>query len=354
MSDTSQGPGVVDRLRRALVPARTPSERPRRALPPPRCRRSTSRRSPWRRPTCPSGPPPAIRPTPCPAGRRAPRPGPAMPDPGGFGGAGDYFPPAAYGGFPTGGLPPARPQSMPMVPATSAGRFSRGLRLVGVGFRHGPDEPGLMLVPVVAFFVQLVIFGVAAAALYPALHAASTATSAARPMAAPRAGPPVSGPVGPGGGGRGAGHVRVGGLPRHHHRQGHGPLPRPGRLQHPGGPGRPDQEPPAAGLGLHQLRGDVASSAASPTGASWAPWSAGCCGPAGCWPVSSWCRSSSSRTRARCPPSNARWSCAGAAGGRTSWATGPSASSGSPPSWSTSRWRSCWAGLRTRSAWRSG
>ena len=33
-------------------------------------------------------------------------------------------------------------------------------------------------------------------------------------------------------------------------------------------------------------------------------WSERCCGRAGCWPASSWCRSSSSRTRAPWPPSN--------------------------------------------------
>ena len=62
-------------------------------------------------------------------------------------------------------------------------------------------------------------------------------------------------PVAGGRGGRGAGDVRVGGLPRHHHRPGDGPLPRPERDQRPGRTGSADQEPPTAGLGLHQLRG---------------------------------------------------------------------------------------------------
>ncbi len=56
------------------------------------------------------------------------------------------------------------------VGGTSGGRFSRGLRLVGVGFTMVRDEPGLMLVPVVAFFAQLVIVGLAVLALLPGLR----------------------------------------------------------------------------------------------------------------------------------------------------------------------------------------
>ncbi len=59
----------------------------------------------------------------------------------------------------------------PMVATTSGGRFGRGIRLVGVGFAMARDEPGLMMVPVVAFVVQLVILAVAFVALYPAIQA---------------------------------------------------------------------------------------------------------------------------------------------------------------------------------------
>ena len=103
-------------------------------------------------------------------------PGGPPPGPPGPGGPPGYFPPAAYGGIQPGTYPNARPQGLPPGAASPGGRFSRGLRLVGVGFRMARAEPGLMLVPVVAFLAQLVIFGVAAAALYPALHAASTST----------------------------------------------------------------------------------------------------------------------------------------------------------------------------------
>jgi hypothetical protein len=41
---------------------------------------------------------------------------------------------------------------------------------VGIGFTMARDEPGLMMVPVVAFLIQLVILGVAFVALYPTLH----------------------------------------------------------------------------------------------------------------------------------------------------------------------------------------
>jgi len=90
------------------------------------------------------------------------------------GAGGGAFPPAGFGGLPGAspyGLPPGATMS-------SGGRFSRGLRLVGVGFQMVKAEPGLMLVPVVAFVVQLVIVGATAAALWPTLHAASTAGTA--------------------------------------------------------------------------------------------------------------------------------------------------------------------------------
>ena len=62
-----------------------------------------------------------------------------------------------------------------MVSTSSGGRLSRGLRLVGEGFTMARDEPWLMMVPVVAFFVQVVILGVAALTIYPALHAGQAA-----------------------------------------------------------------------------------------------------------------------------------------------------------------------------------
>ncbi len=79
----------------------------------------------------------------------------------------------------TQGLPPAGPSYpegwQPIVSAPSGGRFTRGLRLVGTGFTMARDEPGLMLVPVVAFFVQLVIFGLGALVLWPTLRATGNA-----------------------------------------------------------------------------------------------------------------------------------------------------------------------------------
>jgi hypothetical protein len=57
------------------------------------------------------------------------------------------------------------------VVGTSGGRFSRGIRLVGIGFTMVRDEPGLVLVPIVAFFAQLVIVGLAVLALLPGLRA---------------------------------------------------------------------------------------------------------------------------------------------------------------------------------------
>ncbi len=85
-------------------------------------------------------------------------------------GPGGYQPPPGYGTPPSGG----HPQYTPVATGSSGGRFARGIRLVGVGFAMARDEPGLMMVPVVAFLVQLVILAVATAALYPTLHAAST------------------------------------------------------------------------------------------------------------------------------------------------------------------------------------
>jgi hypothetical protein len=84
------------------------------------------------------------------------------------------------GGPPTGGAgPDSAPRYprgwQPIVPTPpSGGRFSRGLRLVGIGFTMARDEPGLMMVPVVAFVAQLVILGAAFLALFPTLHPAGS------------------------------------------------------------------------------------------------------------------------------------------------------------------------------------
>jgi hypothetical protein len=85
----------------------------------------------------------------------------------------------ATGWSPAGGADPTSapryPQGwQPIVPASSGGRFGRGLRLVGIGFTMARDEPGLMMVPVVAFVVQLVILGAAFLALFPTLHSNSS------------------------------------------------------------------------------------------------------------------------------------------------------------------------------------
>ncbi len=66
-------------------------------------------------------------------------------------------------------LGPSYPQGWQPIVSTPAagGRFSRGLRLVGIGFTMARDEPGLMMVPVVAFLLQLVIFGAGGLILLP-------------------------------------------------------------------------------------------------------------------------------------------------------------------------------------------
>ena len=59
----------------------------------------------------------------------------------------------------------------PIVPTPAAGgRVSRGLRLVGTGFTMAKDEPGLMMVPVVAFLLQLLIFAAGGLILLPTLR----------------------------------------------------------------------------------------------------------------------------------------------------------------------------------------
>jgi Family of unknown function (DUF6159) len=65
-------------------------------------------------------------------------------------------------------------------PASSGGRFSRGLRLVGIGFTMARDEPGLMAVPIVAFVIQLLILGAGTLLLLPGLRADSTSSNGGR------------------------------------------------------------------------------------------------------------------------------------------------------------------------------
>lgn len=77
----------------------------------------------------------------------------------------------AFGAYPTVTAPPTTYAS------SSGGRFGRGLRLVGVGFRVVREEPGLLLVPVVALVLQAAIFGVAFLLTWPAIHAAQQASS---------------------------------------------------------------------------------------------------------------------------------------------------------------------------------
>ena len=70
---------------------------------------------------------------------------------------------------------PTYPQGwQPIVPSSSGGRFRRGLRLVGIGFTMARDEPGLMMVPAVAFVVQLLICGLGFLVLWPSLRAVNT------------------------------------------------------------------------------------------------------------------------------------------------------------------------------------
>ncbi len=83
-----------------------------------------------------------------------------------------------YGSELAGSRPPSMPTYpqgwQPIVPASSGGRFRRGLRLVGIGFTMARDEPGLMMVPVVAFVIQLLICGVGFLILWPSLRSMHT------------------------------------------------------------------------------------------------------------------------------------------------------------------------------------
>jgi hypothetical protein len=63
----------------------------------------------------------------------------------------------------------------PTTPVQTGGRFSRGLRLVGIGFTMARDEPGLLLVPVVAFLLQLAVAAVGFLVVWPGLRTADAA-----------------------------------------------------------------------------------------------------------------------------------------------------------------------------------
>jgi hypothetical protein len=104
-------------------------------------------------------------------------PVPAYPAPAAFG---DPSYPATPPGIPAAGGPSYPEGWQPIVPAPSGGRFTRGLRLVGTGFTMARDEPGLMMVPAVAFVAQLVIFGLGALVLWPTLKA--TGSSEGQPV----------------------------------------------------------------------------------------------------------------------------------------------------------------------------
>ncbi len=94
------------------------------------------------------------------------------------------YPPVAEFGNPTyvahpGSGPsssmPSYPQGwQPIMPSPPGGRFRRGIRLVGIGFTMARDEPGLMMVPAVAFVVQLLICGLGFLILWPSLHSINT------------------------------------------------------------------------------------------------------------------------------------------------------------------------------------
>ena len=90
------------------------------------------------------------------------------------------YPPVAEFGNPTYGTNPGMTPSpsmpsypqgwQPIMPSPPGGRFRRGLRLVGIGFTMARDEPGLMMVPAVAFVIQLLICGLGFLFLWPSLH----------------------------------------------------------------------------------------------------------------------------------------------------------------------------------------
>ena len=63
----------------------------------------------------------------------------------------------------------------PMTGGVGGGRVSRALRLVGIGFSMVRDEPGMLLVPVVAFAAQLVAVAVGGLVAWPALRTAEAA-----------------------------------------------------------------------------------------------------------------------------------------------------------------------------------
>lgn len=63
----------------------------------------------------------------------------------------------------------------PVTGGVAGGRVSRALRLVGIGFSMVRDEPGMLLVPVVAFAAQLVALAVGGLVVWPGLRTAEAA-----------------------------------------------------------------------------------------------------------------------------------------------------------------------------------
>jgi hypothetical protein len=82
---------------------------------------------------------------------------------------------AAWGSPPPSSVP-SFPATHPLPPNSSGGRFGRGLRLVGIGFTMAKDEPGLMMVPIVACVLQLAIVGAGALLILPGLRAVDAST----------------------------------------------------------------------------------------------------------------------------------------------------------------------------------
>ena len=80
---------------------------------------------------------------------------------------------------------PSYPQGwQPIMPSAPGGRFRQGLRLVGIGFTMARDEPGLMMVPAVAFVIQLLICGLGFLILWPSLHSINSTDGRSAPASA--------------------------------------------------------------------------------------------------------------------------------------------------------------------------
>jgi hypothetical protein len=73
------------------------------------------------------------------------------------------------------GSPTGPTLTPPMTGGASGSRVGRALRLVGIGFSMVRDEPGMLLVPVVAFAAQLVAVAIGALVAWPGLRTAEAA-----------------------------------------------------------------------------------------------------------------------------------------------------------------------------------